>query len=66
MPWIQIRLNATADNAETLGDVLMEECGALSVTFLDAKDTPVLNRFRAKPDCGAKPTWLPCMMRKPI
>ncbi|MDW6091173.1 50S ribosomal protein L11 methyltransferase [Vibrio rhizosphaerae] len=41
MPWIQIKLNANNDNAETIGDMLMEETGALSVTFLDAKDTPV-------------------------
>lgn len=41
MPWIQIKLNATADNAEAIGDMLMEETGAVSVTFLDAQDTPV-------------------------
>ncbi|AMG30814.1 50S ribosomal protein L11 methyltransferase [Grimontia hollisae] len=41
MPWIQIKLNATAETAEAIGDVLIEEAGALSVTFLDAKDTPV-------------------------
>lgn len=41
MPWIQIKLNATDTNAEIIGDMLMEETGALSVTFLDAKDTPV-------------------------
>ncbi|MPY01347.1 50S ribosomal protein L11 methyltransferase, partial [Salinivibrio sp. VYel4] len=41
MPWIQLKLNATSDNAEAIGDLLMEETGALSVTFLDAKDTPV-------------------------
>ncbi|RXJ72352.1 50S ribosomal protein L11 methyltransferase [Veronia nyctiphanis] len=41
MPWIQIKLNATETNAETIGDMLMEDAGALSVTFLDAKDTPV-------------------------
>ncbi|QMV15781.1 50S ribosomal protein L11 methyltransferase [Vibrio spartinae] len=41
MPWIQIKLNANNDNAETIGDMLMEDTGALSVTFLDAKDTPV-------------------------
>ncbi len=41
MPWIQIKLNATAETAEAIGDVLMEEAGALSVTFVDAKDTPV-------------------------
>lgn len=41
MPWIQIKLNATDVNAEAIGDMLMEDTGALSVTFLDAKDTPV-------------------------
>ncbi|MGR5237362.1 50S ribosomal protein L11 methyltransferase [Vibrio alfacsensis] len=41
MPWIQIKLNATNENAEQVGDMLMEETGALSVTFLDAQDTPV-------------------------
>ncbi|WP_413285644.1 50S ribosomal protein L11 methyltransferase [Vibrio sp. MA40-2] len=41
MPWIQIKLNATADNAEQIGDMLSEETGALSVTFLDSKDTPI-------------------------
>ncbi len=41
MPWIQIKLNASDKNAEQIGDMLMEVTGALSVTFLDAKDTPV-------------------------
>lgn len=41
MPWIQVKLNATKTNAEAIGDMLMEETGALSVTFLDAKDTPI-------------------------
>ncbi|MGF1698427.1 50S ribosomal protein L11 methyltransferase [Vibrio lamellibrachiae] len=41
MPWIQIKLNATKDNAETISDMLMEAAGALSVTFLDARDTPI-------------------------
>ncbi|MBD1575813.1 MULTISPECIES: 50S ribosomal protein L11 methyltransferase [Vibrio] len=41
MPWIQIKLNATKANAEAIGDMLMEDTGALSVTFLDAKDTPI-------------------------
>lgn len=41
MPWIQIKLNANAENAEAIGDMLMEETGAVSVTFLDAQDTPV-------------------------
>ncbi len=41
MPWIQIKLNATNENSEQIGDMLMEKTGALSITFLDAKDTPV-------------------------
>ncbi|UAB70151.1 50S ribosomal protein L11 methyltransferase [Vibrio sp. SCSIO 43132] len=41
MPWIQIKLNASDKNAERISDMLMEETGALSVTFLDAKDTPI-------------------------
>jgi len=41
MPWIQLKLNAHSDNAEAIGDLLMEETGALSATFLDAQDTPV-------------------------
>lgn len=41
MPWIQIKLNATSENAEPIGDLLMEQTGALSITFLDAHDTPV-------------------------
>lgn len=40
MAWIQLRINATAANAESIGDA-MSECGALSVTFLDSKDTPI-------------------------
>ena len=41
MPWIQVKLNATSENAEQISDMLMEETGALSVTFLDAKDAPI-------------------------
>lgn len=40
MPWIQLRINSTAEQAETISDALLE-CGAASVTFLDAHDTPV-------------------------
>ncbi|MEX9944721.1 50S ribosomal protein L11 methyltransferase [Providencia rettgeri] len=40
MPWIQIRLNSTAKDAENLGDELIET-GAVSVTFQDSHDTPV-------------------------
>lgn len=40
MAWIQVRTNTSAAVAEKLGDLLMEQ-GALSVTFMDAKDTPI-------------------------
>ena len=40
MPWIQLRLNATATNAEAIGDELVES-GAVSVTFQDSHDTPI-------------------------
>ncbi len=40
MAWIQLRVNATSANAEHIGDA-MSEFGALSITFLDAKDTPI-------------------------
>ncbi|MGG4606648.1 50S ribosomal protein L11 methyltransferase [Providencia sp. Me31A] len=40
MPWIQIKINSTAKDAEALGDELIES-GAVSVTFQDSHDTPV-------------------------
>lgn len=40
MPWIQLKLNATAENAEQIGELLMDS-GALSATFTDAHDNPV-------------------------
>ncbi|NRA61858.1 MAG: 50S ribosomal protein L11 methyltransferase [Psychrobium sp.] len=40
MPWIQLKINSTSEHAEHLGDILTDS-GALSVTFLDAKDNPV-------------------------
>lgn len=40
MPWIQLRLNSTGQQAEALGDELIES-GAVSVTFQDSHDTPV-------------------------
>lgn len=40
MPWIQLKLNATSDNAEAIGE-LLEDAGALAVTFVDAQDTPI-------------------------
>lgn len=40
MPWIQLKINATKETAEPIGDQLMEN-GAQAVTFLDAHDTPI-------------------------
>lgn len=40
MPWIQIKINSTGENAETLSDALIE-VGAVSVTFQDTHDNPV-------------------------
>ncbi|MFV9997214.1 MAG: 50S ribosomal protein L11 methyltransferase [Arsenophonus endosymbiont of Dermacentor nuttalli] len=40
MPWIQIRLNSTAEHAEALSDILTE-AGAVAVTFQDSYDNPV-------------------------
>lgn len=40
MPWIQLKINTTSDLAEPISE-LLEESGALSVTFQDTYDTPV-------------------------
>jgi ribosomal protein L11 methyltransferase len=40
MPWIQLKIDVTAKHAEQVGDMLSAN-GALAVTFLDAKDTPM-------------------------
>ena len=40
MAWIQIRINANKENADQISDYLMD-CGSASVTFIDAKDTPI-------------------------
>ncbi|MFQ0996645.1 50S ribosomal protein L11 methyltransferase [Gilliamella sp. CG25] len=40
MPWIQLKINTTSELAEPISE-LLEESGALSVTFQDTYDTPV-------------------------
>jgi ribosomal protein L11 methyltransferase len=40
MPWIQLKINNHAENAERIGDMLSAN-GAQAVTFVDAKDTPM-------------------------
>ncbi len=65
MPWIQIKLNATNENAEQIGDMLMEETGALSVTFLDAHDTPVFEPLPGEnSSVGAITDIVACTMQK--
>ena len=51
MPWIQVRLDTTADHAETLEDLLLE-AGACAVTLQDAQDQPVY-----EPELGTTPLW---------
>lgn len=51
MPWIQLSLEAGDLDPEQLSDLLLE-AGAVSVTFQDAADEPVL-----EPAPGATPLW---------
>lgn len=40
MPWIQLKINSSGQQAEQIGDLLVES-GAVSVTFQDTYDTPI-------------------------
>lgn len=51
MPWIQMRLAITPEQADTLEDLLLS-LGAVSVTFMDAADEPIF-----EPDLGTTPLW---------
>lgn len=51
MAWVQIRINSTKENAELISDELME-LGCPSVTFVDAKDTPIY-----EPKLGEVTLW---------
>ncbi|WP_279465227.1 50S ribosomal protein L11 methyltransferase [Aeromonas veronii] len=51
MPWIQIRINATAKTADKVSNILLGR-GAQAVTFMDAKDVPVY-----EPMPGETPLW---------
>ena len=51
MPWLQIRLAITPDQAAVLEDQLLE-LGAVSVTFMDAEDQPIFES-----DLGTTPLW---------
>ena len=51
MPWLQVRLAITPEQADTYEDALLE-VGAVSVTFMDAEDQPIF-----EPDLGTTPLW---------
>lgn len=51
MAWIQLMLYTSAEKAEFVSDCL-HKAGALSVTFEDAKDTPIF-----EPDVHTTPLW---------
>ncbi|MBC9249501.1 ribosomal protein L11 methyltransferase [Pseudomonas alcaligenes] len=51
MPWLQVRIAITPDQAETYEDALLG-VGAVSVTFMDAEDQPIF-----EPDLGTTPLW---------
>lgn len=51
MPWLQVRLAITPEQAQTYEDALLD-VGAVSVTFMDAEDQPIF-----EPDLGTTPLW---------
>jgi ribosomal protein L11 methyltransferase len=51
MPWLELRLDTNAEQAELLEDALLN-IGALAVTYTDAGDQPIL-----EPGVGEMPLW---------
>jgi ribosomal protein L11 methyltransferase len=51
MPWLQLRLAITPEQAPVYEDALLD-VGAVSVTFMDAEDQPIF-----EPDLGTTPLW---------
>lgn len=51
MPWLQLRLAITPEQAEPLEESLLA-LGAVSVTFMDGEDQPIF-----EPDLGTTPLW---------
>ncbi|GGD00230.1 50S ribosomal protein L11 methyltransferase [Halopseudomonas salina] len=51
MPWLQLRLAISPEQADPLEDQLLA-LGAVSVTFMDAEDQPIF-----EPDLGTTPLW---------
>ncbi|MGC3494847.1 50S ribosomal protein L11 methyltransferase, partial [Pseudomonas aeruginosa] len=54
MPWLQVRLAITPEQAETY-EVALLEVGAVSVTYMDAEDQPIF-----EPELGTTPLWSRC------
>lgn len=46
--WIQIKLRTTNQSADTIAE-LLEQLGALAVSYTDAEDSPILE---PKPEIG--------------
>ncbi|MDG6896517.1 ribosomal protein L11 methyltransferase [Actinobacillus delphinicola] len=51
MAWLQLRMNSTDQQAETLSQAV-EDLGAVSVTFVDSQDTPIF-----EPQPGETRLW---------
>lgn len=51
MPWIQLKIHGTEENAEAIGGMLTAN-GAQAVTYMDAKDTPIF-----EPPIGEVQLW---------
>ena len=51
MPWLQVRLAISPEQAEIYEDALLE-VGAVSVTFMDAEDQPIF-----EPELNTTPLW---------
>lgn len=51
MAWLQLRLAITPEQASEYEDILLD-CGAVSVTFMDAEDQPIF-----EPELGTTPLW---------
>ncbi|EKG35017.1 50S ribosomal protein L11 methyltransferase [Pseudomonas syringae pv. avellanae str. ISPaVe013] len=52
MPWLQVRLAISPEQAETYEDALLD-VGAVSVTFMDAEDQPIF-----EPELNTTPLWV--------
>ncbi|QDE29877.1 MULTISPECIES: 50S ribosomal protein L11 methyltransferase [Shewanella] len=56
MAWIQLRIHTHRDNADMLGDLLMDQ-GSLSITYEDGQDEPIF-----EPKLGETPLWQDTVM----